>query len=150
VIEPIELEFTVACSPEHAFEVWATRASLWWPHAHSRSGGPGLTVTFEPRRGGRIYERTTEGVEHDWGEVTVWQPPNRLAYLWHIYGDRADATEVEVVFTGRGDSTRVSIVHGGWDRLGDRAADLRDLNRAGWAGVIPPYRAGCSSLAAGE
>jgi hypothetical protein len=26
---PIELRFTVACSPEHAFEVWALRTSLW-------------------------------------------------------------------------------------------------------------------------
>jgi hypothetical protein len=30
-MDPIELRFQVACSPEHAFQVWATRASLWWP-----------------------------------------------------------------------------------------------------------------------
>jgi uncharacterized protein YndB with AHSA1/START domain len=75
--------------------VWATRASLWWPHGHSRSGEPGLTVTFEPRPGGRIFERTPGGAEHDWGEVLAWEPPRRLAYLWHIYGPREDATEVE-------------------------------------------------------
>jgi hypothetical protein len=28
---------------------------------------PGLVVTFESRQGGRIYERTPEGAEHDWG-----------------------------------------------------------------------------------
>ena len=60
-MEPIELRFTVACSPEHAFEVWATRTSLWWPHSHSRSGDPGLTVTIEPRSGGRVYEFAASG-----------------------------------------------------------------------------------------
>jgi hypothetical protein len=33
--------------------------------------------------GGRIYERTADGVEHEWGEVTAWQPPTRLSYLWY-------------------------------------------------------------------
>ena len=57
-MEPLELSFTVACPPEHAFAVWAGRTSMWWPHGHSVSAAPGLTVTFEPRPGGRIYERT--------------------------------------------------------------------------------------------
>ena len=54
----LELAFTVACPPEHAFSVWAERTSLWWPKIHSVSADPGLTVTFEPRAGGRIFERT--------------------------------------------------------------------------------------------
>jgi len=63
--EPITVTFEVACDPAHAFELWATRASLWWPHSHSRSGDPDLTVTFEPRAGGRIFERTPDGKEYD-------------------------------------------------------------------------------------
>jgi hypothetical protein len=53
-MEPLELSFTVACAPEHAFDVWANKTSLWWPHGHSVSAEPGLTVTIEPRPGGRI------------------------------------------------------------------------------------------------
>jgi hypothetical protein len=75
VTEPIEIEFEVACSPEHAFDTWANRTSMWWPPSHSMSSAPGLVVTFEPRPGGRIYERTPEGAEHDWGEVLAWEPP---------------------------------------------------------------------------
>ena len=30
--------------------------------------------------------------------MTVWEPPARLAYLWHLRRDRADATEVEIRF----------------------------------------------------
>jgi len=90
-MDPLVSEFTVACSREHAFDVWATKTSAWWPHDHSVSAEPGLTVTFEPRRGGRIYERTLEGTEHDWGEILVWDPPHRLTYSWHIASDSSDA-----------------------------------------------------------
>src|SRR4029450_2723943 len=53
VTQPIEIEFEVACSPEHAFDTWANRTSMWWPPSHSMSSAPGLVVTFEPRPGGR-------------------------------------------------------------------------------------------------
>ena len=76
---------------------------------------------LEGRPGGRIFERTPAGDEHEWGEVTVWEPPTRLGYLWHLRRDRADATDVEIRFVDRGDgSTRVEIVHRGWERLGRR------------------------------
>ena len=107
--QPIEIEFEVACSPEHAFDTWANRTSMWWPPSHSMSSAPGLVVTFEPRPGGRIYERTPEGAEHDWGEVLAWEPPRRLAYLWHLGTDRSRATEVDISFSGR--------PHGGRGRL---------------------------------
>ncbi len=142
-MEPLELGFTVACPPERAFEVWARRTSLWWPHGHSVSGEPGLTVTFEPRPGGRIYERTPQGAEHDWGEVLAWEPPHRLAYLWHLRFDRADATEVEVTFAAAAGGTDVSIVHRGWERLGAKGPERRERNRKGWAGVTGHYRRAC-------
>jgi uncharacterized protein YndB with AHSA1/START domain len=142
-MEPLHLEFTIACSPEHAFTVWAAKTSLWWPRDHSVSGEPGLTVTFEPHAGGRIYERTPHGVEHDWGEVVAWQPPRRLAYLWHIGRDRSTATEVDITFDGDRDTTTVSIVHRGWERLGAAGSDLRDRNRQGWAGLIPHFQRAC-------
>jgi uncharacterized protein YndB with AHSA1/START domain len=148
-MQPLELAFSVDCTPEHAFAIWATRTSLWWPHGHSVSAAPGLTVTFEPRPGGRIYERTPEGVEHDWGEVLVWEPPRRLAYLWHLRFDRADATEVEITFapgTG-GHGTAVTIVHRGWERLGAKGPERRERNRRGWDGLVPHYREACAAIA---
>jgi len=146
--EPLELRFTVDCSPEHAFEVWATRTSLWWPHGHSVSANPGLTVTFEPRPGGRIYERTPDGTEHDWGEVLDWEPPHRLRYLWHLRFDRADATEVEIAFARAADGTAVTITHRGWERLGAKGAERRERNQRGWDGLIPHYRRACAELRA--
>jgi uncharacterized protein YndB with AHSA1/START domain len=142
VIEPIRIVFDVAAPPEHAFEVWTARISQWWPADHTVTVEADLTVVLEGRAGGRIFERTRDGVEHDWGEVTVWDPPTRLAYLWHLRRDRAEATEVEIHFVDRGDATtRVEIEHRGWERLGADGALWRDRNLGGWATLLPYYEA---------
>ncbi len=147
-MEPLELKFTVACAPTDAFDMWAAQTSLWWPSSHSVSTDPDLTVTFEPRTGGRVFERTTTGDEHEWGEVLAWEPPRRLAYLWHLRQDRADATEVEITFTGDDDATMVTIVHSGWERLGAKGSELRERNTSGWEGLIPHYVEACRGEAA--
>ncbi len=71
--------------------------------------------------------------------MLAWEPPRRLAYLWHLRQDKRDATRVEISFAAEGAGTRVSIVHAGWERLGDRAAPLRDRNLTGWAGLVQHY-----------
>ncbi|HEY7146902.1 MAG TPA: SRPBCC family protein [Streptosporangiaceae bacterium] len=138
---PLRLSLDVACSPEHAFGVWTERLGTWWPRDHTVTGQP-EQVVLQAGVGGRIYERGADGTEHDWGEVTVWQPPERLAYLWHIGRDQAGATEVEIRFLARGPgATRVEIEHRGWERLGAEAADWRDRNQAGWQALIPHFLA---------
>jgi uncharacterized protein YndB with AHSA1/START domain len=146
-MEPLELGFSVDCPVERAFDLWSRRMSMWWPSGHSVSADPGITVTFEPRVGGRIFERTPTGEEHDWGEVLVWEPPRRLVYLWHLRFDRSDATEVEVSFEPAGAATEVMIVHRGWERLGSVAEERRERNRRGWEGVTERYRAACAGAA---
>jgi hypothetical protein len=142
VIEPIRLDFVVACPADHAFRVWTAGIDRWWPADHTVSAEAGLTVVLEARPGGRIFERTPSGVEHDWGEVTTWEPPHRFGYLWHLRRDRADATEVEIRFVDRGDATtRVEIEHRGWERLGAEAETWRDRNHGGWATLLPHYMA---------
>ena len=147
-MEPLELEFDVDCDADRAFSLWAEQTTRWWPHAHSVSAERGLTVTFEPRPGGRIFERTPGGAEHDWGEVLAWEPPHRLVYLWHLRFDRADATEVEVTFAPHPDDaarTAVTILHRGWERLGTKAPERRERNERGWGGLIPHYVAACAA-----
>ena len=140
MIEPISLAFELACPPEHAFDVWTGRISTWWPLDHTASGEAGLSVVLEGRQGGRIYERTPRGDEHDWGEVTTWEPPARLGYLWHLRQDRANPTEVEIRFVPLpGSRTRVEIEHRGWERLGDAGVAMRDRNNGGWASLLPHF-----------
>jgi uncharacterized protein YndB with AHSA1/START domain len=145
VIEPVRLSFVVDCPAGHAFEVWTARTSSWWPATHTVTAEPGLEVVFQPRIGGRIFERTPGGTEVEWGEVTAWEPPSRLAYMWHIRDDRADATQVEINFVDQGNATtRVDIEHRGWEHLGSRGPGWREVNLGGWNGVLPHYRTACS------
>ena len=66
---PLIVEFTVDAPCAHAFDVWANRPSLWWPKAHTVAGTDDVEIVFEGQPGGRIFERTGDGAEHDWGEV---------------------------------------------------------------------------------
>jgi uncharacterized protein YndB with AHSA1/START domain len=140
VIEPIQLSFEVACAVDHAFDVWTARIAQWWPKDHTVSAEEDLTVVLEPRSGGRIFERRSSGIEHDWGQVTIWEPPTRLGYTWHLNRDRSDATEVEIRFVPRGETaTIVEIEHRGWERLGADGEPWRDRNRGGWATLLPHF-----------
>jgi uncharacterized protein YndB with AHSA1/START domain len=142
MIEPLRIAFEVACSPDHAFETWTRKATSWWPPEHTVSHEPGARIVFEPRVGGRIFERTVAGHEIEWGEIVEWDPPHRLRYRWHIATDPKNATEVEIVFRRLAESkTLVEVEHGGWERLGEVGQGWRDANQAGWDGVLPAYTA---------
>jgi uncharacterized protein YndB with AHSA1/START domain len=148
MLEPLQLSFEVECSAAHAFDTWTNRIATWWPRSHTVSAEPDAQITLEPRVGGRIFERTRSGDEHDWGEVIAFEPPHRLAYLWHIRRDRADATEVEINFRALSEAlTRVEIEHRGWERLGDDAPAWRERNVRAWASLLPAFEAALSSPA---
>ena len=139
---PIRLAFDVACSSEHAFTVWTEAIGTWWPPDHTVTGQPDLQVVLQGAVGGRIFERTADGAEHDWGVVTVWRPPSQLAYRWHLRRDPADATEVEIRFVDLGPAaTRVEIEHRGWDRPAPDREEWRQRNVDGWDTLLPHYRA---------
>ena len=131
--------FRVACSPEHAFDVWAARTSLWWPADHTVTGEAGLEIVLEPRVGGRIFERTASGREESVGRGHVWEPPRRLGYLWHLRADRPTRP------TSRSSSRRWRRRDPGPDRaprLGAprrRGDAWRERNRRGWDTLLPWY-----------
>jgi hypothetical protein len=138
VTSPLRISFEVACPAEHAFAVWTSRIGTWWPPDHTVSGQADLTVVLEGVVGGRIFERTNEGVEHDWGTVTIWEPPAAFGYSWHLGRDPEDATDVEVHFVAEDEATtRIEIEHRGWERLGESALAWRDRNRIGWETMLP-------------
>ena len=144
---PLRMSFDVDCPAEHAFAVWTSGIGAWWPADHTVTGRADLDVVMQSGVGGRIYERTPDGIEHDWGEVTVWSPPTRLAYLWHLRRDRSDATEVEIRFVAKGSAvTRIEIEHRGWERLGRAAEQWRDQNRGGWQTLLPHFQAAITTM----
>jgi hypothetical protein len=131
------MSFDVECTVQHAFEVWTSKMGTWWPWDHTVTGRRDIAITLEPRIGGRIVERTPEGREYEWGAITAWEPPSRLAYLWYLGRDSGDATEVEIRFVPRSKrSTRIEIEHRGWESL---AAPWRDRTFAGWQSLMPHF-----------
>ena len=125
---PLRISFDVACPAEHAFGVWTPASAPGGPPTTPSAAGPS-DIVLPGGVGGRIYERAADGTEHEWGEVTVWQPPTRLAYLWYLGRDRADATEVEIRFPPQGGhppGSRSSTAAGsGWAA----ASQWRDRNQ---------------------
>ncbi|MCU1430505.1 MAG: Activator of Hsp90 ATPase 1 family protein [Actinomycetia bacterium] len=138
-VPPLVVEFDVAAGTEHAFATWVERADLWWPPGHTMSGAP-VAIVFEPRVGGRIYERDAQGAELQWGEVLVWDPPTRVECLWYLFFTRAEATRVAVTFTPSAGGTTVRLVQTGWDALGEPGPIRRERTVHGWAAVTAEYR----------
>src|SRR5207237_10365027 len=80
----VEQSTYVDASPDHAFEVFTERIESWWPlGTHSIFEGESDTVVFEARVGGRIYERTPDGREGDWGDVLELEAPRRIVCASH-------------------------------------------------------------------
>jgi uncharacterized protein YndB with AHSA1/START domain len=130
---------TVGCSPDEAFTLFTEHIATWWPlETHSPAEETPESVVFEPRVGGRVYDRRTGGEESEWATVTVWEPPSRLAVDWHVTPGHP-STELEVRFTAEGGGTRVDLTHGGWERYGEKARETFDSYDAGWDTVLRPY-----------
>jgi uncharacterized protein YndB with AHSA1/START domain len=112
---------------------------------HDLGPWPGGDLRAPP---GRPHLRAhPEGAEHDWGEILAWEPPHRLAYLWHLGTDRTRATEVDISFTGGASATTVTITHRGWERLGADAPAWRQRNLGGWSGLLPHFRQAAAAAA---
>ncbi len=145
-VEPLVVEFTVAATAERAFDLWANRTELWWPRGHTMSGEDQVSIIFEAEQGGRIYERASDGAEHEWGEVLRWDPPQRLTYLWHVFFDRSEATTVEVAFAQVGErETTVTITQTGFEALGAAGIERRQRTVNAWAALTGLYRQACAT-----
>jgi uncharacterized protein YndB with AHSA1/START domain len=137
----IHKEITVAADPEHAFAVFTERLGEWWPlHTHSISMGrhdaPARSAGFAD---GQLFETGPGGERYVWGEVTAWEPPERVAYTWRVGRDDELHTDVEVTFTAVDGGTRVIVEHSGWEIWADRADEVRGSYGEGWDMVLEAY-----------
>ncbi len=102
----------------HTFDAFVRTIGAWWPAQPFSAGQEKVRdVTVERRVGGRVYETWADGTEVPWGELLVWQPPQRFTMSW--LGTPAP-TEVELTFTALAPAlTRVAVEHRGWEALSD-------------------------------
>jgi uncharacterized protein YndB with AHSA1/START domain len=133
VASPVRTSIVVEAPQERAFEVFTADMGSWWPDDKHILQGELAEMVFEPRAGGRIYDRATDGSECTWARVLAYEPPGRLVFTWDINlrweteTDPERASEVEVRFIAEDDArTRVELEHRGLDRHGDGWESMRD------------------------
>ena len=121
----VRQQIIVQAPIEQAFEVFTQRFGDFKPPEHNMLAVPIAETVFEPRVGGHIVDRGTDGSECRWARVLVYEPPVRVVFswdigpTWQVETEPENASEVEVQFTAEGpDRTRVELEHRNIDRHG--------------------------------
>ena len=129
----VRTSVVVSASQEHAFSVFTEGIGSWWPPDHHILQGELAEMVFEPRVGGAVYDRATDGSECRWGQVIAYDPPHRFVITWNINlkwqleSDATKVSEIEVSFLPEGPTmTRVELTHRHLDRHGPGWEQMRD------------------------
>lgn len=145
---------TVEVPQERAFDVFTAGLDKWWPRTHHIGEAEMAEAIIECREGGRAYERGVDGGECDWGQVLVFDRPNRVVVSWHLQAnwnydpDPAKASEYEVRFIPDGDNrTLVEFEHRNLERHGEDAATIAESvgSEGGWGGLLQMFKQAAES-----
>jgi uncharacterized protein YndB with AHSA1/START domain len=138
----------VDASQEKAFRFFTTNIGKWWPPEHHILQGELAEMVFEPRVGGQIYDRGTDGTECRWSRVLAYEPPDRVVFSWdialnwQIEADPSKTSEIEVRFLPENENrTRVELEHRNLDRHGEGWEAMRDAvgSPDGWGVGLPRF-----------
>jgi uncharacterized protein YndB with AHSA1/START domain len=144
----IRKEIVVDAAQDRAFALFVERFDKIKPREHNMLGVEIAASVFEPRAGGRVYDRGVDGSERQWGRVLMYEPPSRIVFTWdispywQIESDPTRTSEVEIRFVAEtADRTRVSLEHRHLDRHGDGWEGLRDAieGDGGWPLYLARY-----------
>ena len=144
----VRQEIVVEAPVDRAFRVFTEQLDEIKPREHNMLGVDIAETVFEPRAGGRIYDRGIDGSECEWASVIAYEPPDRVVFSWNVSPhwqvetDPAKRSEVEVRFIAEGpERTRVELEHRHLDRHGDGWEGLRDGVAApdGWPLYLRRY-----------
>ena len=146
----IRKQVVVEAPIARAFAVFTERLGDYKPAEHNLLQVPIAQTVFEPRVGGHIYDRGTDGSICRWARVLAYQPPARVVFSWDISPhwqletDPAHSSEVEVRFTAETPHrTRVELEHRNIDRHGPDWQSLSDgvAGAEGWPLYLERYAA---------
>ena len=146
----VRREITVEAPLERAFTVFTERFGDFKPPEHNLLAAPIAETVFEPRVGGSIYDRGTDGSECHWARVLAYEPPHRVVFswdigpTWQVETEPENTSEVEVQFSAEGPQrTRVRLEHRDIDRHGPGWEAIRDGvgHDQGWPLYLARYAA---------
>lgn len=146
----VRKQVVVNAAIAQAFAAFTERFGDFKPPEHNLLQAPIAETVFEPRVGGHIYDRATDGSECRWARILAYEPPHRVVFSWdigpqwQIETDPELTSEVEVRFVPEGPSrTRVELEHRhldrhgpGWQSVGDGVG-----NDQGWPLYLARYAA---------
>lgn len=144
----VRTQVVVQVPIERAFSVFTEGIGSWFPSEYNLLDVEIAERVFEPRVGGRVYDRGTDGTECHWARVLAYEPPNRvviswdISVQWQIETDPEKTSEVEVQFTSEApERTRVELEHRNFDRHGDGWEGIRESvgGEAGWPGCLQRF-----------
>lgn len=122
----VQASVVVNAPADRAFKLFTEQFDRIKPREHNMLGVDIAESVFEPRVGGRVFDRGADGSECQWGRVLAYEPPARILFTWdisptwQIETDPDRSSEVEVRFVEDGpDRTRVELEHRHLDRHGD-------------------------------
>jgi uncharacterized protein YndB with AHSA1/START domain len=128
----VETSIVVEAPAERAFSVFTEGIGSWWPPEHHILEGELAEMVFEPRVGGHVYDRATDGRECRWARVLAYEPPRRFVISWdigldwQIEANPERASEIEVRFLPEGPArTRVELEHRNLERHGEGWEQMR-------------------------
>jgi len=117
----VRTQITIQAPIERAFKVFTADFARFKPLEHNLLGVEIAETVFEPRAGGRLYDRGVDGSECDWARVLAYEPPSRVAFSWDLNPQTSEFTRVE-------------LEHRNIDRHGEGWRSVRDAvgSEGGW------------------
>jgi uncharacterized protein YndB with AHSA1/START domain len=129
----VRTQIVVEVPIERAFSIFTEKFDSIKPREHNMLAVDIAETVFEPREGGRIYDRGVDGSECQWARVLAFERPNRVVFSWdisphwQIESDPDKTSEVEVQFISETpERTRVELEHRNLDRHGEGWEAERD------------------------
>jgi uncharacterized protein YndB with AHSA1/START domain len=144
----VQSSIVVEAPIERAFKVFTEDFDRIKPREHNMLAVDIAETVFEPRAGGRVYDRGVDGSECQWARVLAFEPPERVVISWdispqwQIETDPDKASEVEVRFIAETpDRTRLELEHRNLDRHGEGWEGVREGVAAadGWPLYLQRY-----------
>jgi uncharacterized protein YndB with AHSA1/START domain len=144
-------KYVVVNAPiDKAFAVFTERFGDFKPPEHNMLTTPIAETIFEPRVGGNILDRGTDGSECRWARILAFEPPHRVVFswdigpTWQVESEPDNSSEVEVRFLAETpERTRVELEHRHLDRHGPGWESLREgvADDQGWPLYLDRYAA---------
>jgi len=147
-IQPVRKTLQIPLAPGAAFDLFTMSMERWWPfETHSVFEKEKKAFRFECHKGGRLVETGPGGEDSVWGTVLAFDRPHEARFTWHPGRGAEAAQEITVTFAREGSGTLVTLIHSGWEVLGDRAAEVRANYETGWDMVFGERFGGAAGTA---